>query len=690
MRHRREIDGLRALAVLPVMLFHAGVPGFSGGYVGVDVFFVISGYLITSLILVELAEDRFSLVDFYARRARRILPALVTVILACLPLAWLWMMPNQLRDFAQSIAAMGLFSSNLLFWSEEGYFASAAEEKPLLHTWSLAVEEQYYLLFPLLMLLGWRHLRHSLPLAIALLAAASFALAEWSWRHLGGESFYLPQLRIWELMIGALCAFYLRRRPPLEGAAAATLTLAGLLAIAFAVRYFDDDTPFPSAWTLLPTVGTALVILGATPGNALGRLLAWPTLVGIGLISYSAYLWHHPLFAFARLRSREEPSAWLLSALGLLALGLAWLSWRYIELPCRDRRRFPRRRVLALGGTASAVLLALGVSGHLTDGLPQRLEVEQRVEYERLRMALGKPRFDDGACRYSAERIDDAFVARFERCAAAHGRAVLIVGDSHGTDLYNALAKNAAVPFVVGVTQDGCRPHDRQRRCHYADVEHFLGAHAEQVRALLYTQKGSYFLRDYRDLPINEGDIAVVQTWLRELPFDGEVHWVGPRMEPRIDLRNLNVMVHRIEPTDAARDLDVLYALDRRLLAANRAAGVSYLSTITLVNYRFERDFLVDGRYSFSDGDHWSNSGERLFGARLLRHPVLFRLLGDTQQRAALKRAASGSRRASVGQRRERRATGSKTPAPLHGRARTEHAHGRRGTSVPEITLSSW
>jgi len=345
--YRREIDGLRALAVLPVILFHAGVPGFSGGYVGVDVFFVISGYLITALILTELDGGHFSLADFYARRARRILPALLTVILACLPLAWLWMTPNQLRDFFQSIAAVALFSSNLLFWSEDGYFATAAEEKPLLHTWSLAVEEQYYLLFPLLMLLGWRHARGSLPLAIALLAAASFALAEWSSRHLGGEIFYLPQLRVWELMLGALAALYLHRRAPLAGAAGAASALAGLAAIGYAVHAYHADTPFPSAWTLLPTAGTALVILGAAPGNLAGRLLGLRALVLLGLLSYSAYLWHHPLFAFARVYQREEPSTWLLAGLGLLALGLAWLSWRYVEQPCRDRRRLPRNRALA-------------------------------------------------------------------------------------------------------------------------------------------------------------------------------------------------------------------------------------------------------------------------------------------------------------------------------------------------------
>lgn len=183
MIYRREIDGLRAVAVLPVVLFHAGFELFSGGYVGVDIFFVISGYLITTIILAELENDRFSLTGFYERRARRILPALALVVLACIPAA-LWLMnPAQLTDFSNSIIAVSLFSSNLLFWRESGYFSAAAEEKPLLHTWSLAVEEQYYILFPLFLMLLWRSRRDAILPLIMLFTVVSLLLAEWGWRH---------------------------------------------------------------------------------------------------------------------------------------------------------------------------------------------------------------------------------------------------------------------------------------------------------------------------------------------------------------------------------------------------------------------------------------------------------------------------------------------------------------------------
>jgi len=191
MIYRREVDGLRAVAVVPVMLFHAGVQQFSGGYVGVDIFFVISGYLITSILIAELEAGHFSVARFYERRARRILPALLLVMACCIPAAWLLMLPNEFLDFGQSLVAVTLFVSNILFWKEDGYFAEAAELKPLLHTWSLAVEEQYYVLFPLFLMLVWRFGRQRVFWMIVALAAASLVASEWGWRHKPSANFYL-------------------------------------------------------------------------------------------------------------------------------------------------------------------------------------------------------------------------------------------------------------------------------------------------------------------------------------------------------------------------------------------------------------------------------------------------------------------------------------------------------------------
>ncbi|MCH8685927.1 acyltransferase family protein [Pedomonas mirosovicensis] len=339
MHYRPEIDGLRAVAVIPVILFHAGLSLFSGGFAGVDVFFVISGYLITSIIINELEEGRFSIVRFYERRARRILPALFVVMLCCIPFAAAWMLPWQFKDFAQSLIAVTLFSSNILFWREDDYFATAAEEKPLLHTWSLAVEEQYYLLFPLLLALLWRFGRRPVFGVIALLAGASLLLSEYGSRHWGSANFYLAHTRAWELLIGSICAFLQFRQPQRRSNG---LSALGLGLILFAIFRYDETTPFPSVYALAPTLGTALVILYGAGGTWAGRLLATRPFVGIGLISYSAYLWHQPLLAFARIYSLKTPPIEMMLALSAASLVLAYLSWKYVETPFRNRRAFSR------------------------------------------------------------------------------------------------------------------------------------------------------------------------------------------------------------------------------------------------------------------------------------------------------------------------------------------------------------
>ncbi|QQZ30594.1 acyltransferase [Thiothrix subterranea] len=372
MIYRKEIDGLRALAVLPVMLFHAGFSTFGGGFVGVDVFFVISGYLITSIILAELETGTFSLAGFYERRARRILPALFFVLLACLPLAWWWLLPHELVAFGESLIAVAVFASNILFWLQTDYFAATAEQIPLLHTWSLAVEEQYYLVFPLLMLLAWGLGKRWLLGLLAVIALLSLGWSEWLWRNSVEANFYLIPSRAWELLVGALAAFYWQKHPFPQGILAQIGSLLGIALLAYAVLFFNEGMPFPSLYALVPTLGAVLLIVFATPATWVGQLLAFPPLVRVGLISYSAYLWHQPVFVFARLQALEEPSQSVMAALIALSLGLAWFSWRFVEKPFRNRQRFTRTQVFAWALVGSVLFIAVGAVLVLTDGFAGR------------------------------------------------------------------------------------------------------------------------------------------------------------------------------------------------------------------------------------------------------------------------------------------------------------------------------
>lgn len=438
MKYRREIDGLRAVAVVPVVLFHAGFNLFSGGYVGVDVFFVISGYLITTILLSELHTGKLSIVKFYERRARRLLPALFLVMACCLPFAWLWLLPEDMVDFGQSLMSVVGFVSNILFWREEtGYFNTAAELKPLLHTWSLAVEEQFYLLFPLALMLLWKLPRLGLFAVLALASVISLGIAEWGAHNQPAAAWFLLPTRAWELGIGAMAAMHLRSKP-LDGQAGGgfnqLMSLAGIGMIAWAIFVFDDNTPFPGVWGLLPVVGTALLILFATPATLGGKLLGSRALVGIGLISYSAYLWHQPLLAFARQRNIVELDLAVVWSLILATFVLAWLSWRYVETPFRHAATVSKKQVFAFSGAGmmtfftvgSVAWVANGFDGRVQGALAQELvEVStQRLgQYECWGMADQTKRKN---CTLGIQ--DDA--VRFD---------FALVGDSHVSTLYPLL-----------------------------------------------------------------------------------------------------------------------------------------------------------------------------------------------------------------------------------------------------------
>lgn len=447
MDYRREIDGLRAVAVLPVILFHAGFEMFGGGFVGVDVFFVISGYLITSIILAEKEAGTFSLMRFYERRARRILPALFVVMAACTPFAWLWLLPNDMEDFSQSLIAVSLFVSNILFWSESGYFDTAAELKPLLHTWSLAVEEQYYVLFPLFIMLTWRLGKRWIAGLLVVTAAISLSLAQWGAYNQSAATFFLLPTRSWELAIGAFIALYFSQRQRMDASDAVKQAAsgAGLLLILYSVFAFSKSTPFPSFYALLPTMGAALIILFATPSTVVGTLLGSKAFVGIGLISYSAYLWHQPLFAFARHRSLNEPSGLFLAALALAAIALAFLSWKYVETPFRCRQRFSRKQILIYGALGSAFFVAVGSAGDVNKGFEKRFDLRTLYEGDVGHLDFHKHVSDKYyTCTPDSIASQALKWEGFIRCMQSRQGPVNIalVGDSHAEHLFLGLAEN--------------------------------------------------------------------------------------------------------------------------------------------------------------------------------------------------------------------------------------------------------
>lgn len=456
MKYRREIDGLRALAVVPVVLFHAGVGGFSGGFAGVDVFFVISGYLITGIILDEVARGTFSFTGFYERRARRILPALFVVVAATLILSCFVLLPEDLKAFSKSILAVMLFASNLLFWSESGYFQPDAELLPLLHTWSLAVEEQYYLVFPLVAVCLIRRGSKTVTAALLVVAILSFALAEWGSRAHPDAAFYLLPFRAWELMIGALAAVYLRSKLPMAGPRlAGILAGAGLTLLVLSISGFDRGLPWPGAYALVPVLGACLIIVFARSHNRVGRWLGSAALVGVGLVSYSAYLWHQPLFALARQASVSEPTMPVYLLLCALTFVLALLTWRFVEQPCRKQGAFSRR--FAFLGALVVAMLFVGIAALLygNKGYPGRIENHARVADLFRWQGLARPCGNQlaGAAEVQAQcRLPDG--------ARSGDVDTLLVGDSHADAFLPALVSLSGEREIshAYIGMGGCLP----------------------------------------------------------------------------------------------------------------------------------------------------------------------------------------------------------------------------------------
>ena len=454
MKYRPEIDGLRAIAVLPVILFHAGFTAFSGGYLGVDIFFVISGYLITTIIASELKQANFSLLGFYERRARRILPALFFMVAVTIPMAWYWLLPNDFDSFTNSLIGVSTFSSNVFFWLESGYWEIAAEEKPLLHTWSLAIEEQFYVFFPLLLMFIWKRGVRFAFLIVVLIVISSLILSQWGAQNRPSAAFYLLPTRIWELGIGSTIALYLlaftntNNLHHTNKILAESLSLIGLGMMLYAIVTFDKHTPHPGVYSLIPTIGAGLVILYSST-TIVGWFLSRKVVVGIGLISYSAYLWHYPMLAYAKQISLTRPDQFTNGMLALVTLIPAYLSWRYIEKPFRNRSKFSRNQIFKYSVISATIILGFGIYGNIFGN-----SITASAEHKSREIKLNeKLEFNDGLSKHCIVGFTLS-----PQCRTDDQPDVMIWGDSFAMHLVPGIIASSPDTKLIQMTKYSCGP----------------------------------------------------------------------------------------------------------------------------------------------------------------------------------------------------------------------------------------
>lgn len=501
--YRSEVDGLRALAVLAVMLFHADVGIAPGGFVGVDVFFVISGYLITGLLSHDLARNALSFSNFYARRARRLLPALALVVIATGVGALLWMPHDHRADHFRLMTAVALFHSNFVLGATTGYFDAPAEDRPLLHTWSLGVEEQFYFVFPFLLLVLWRRGRTQVFLWITLLLLASLLVSEIGWRHHRQPNFFFTPSRLWELLLGSLAALWSsKQRPPTGGLKLhrdGALAAIGLGAIIGSMALLDRNTPSPSVAILVPTFGTALVLIGGRSGTLVARLFSMRPLVAVGLISYSAYLWHQPVLAFARMQSLEPLAPMVRWGLIAGTLALAGVTWKFVEQPFRHANPMSDRKTLVSAVLVTAVLVGLGLAGQLL-AQTQRGGVPESVT----RSMAAPPRSNQCFDIPQAHSRPAEWMCPVNP-GAQRRPSFIVLGDSHALQVLETFELAAQQVQRSGIFAgfSGCapllavypltRPDQATQDCHALNQRVLAFAKAQKVQDIYLVAKWSYY-----------------------------------------------------------------------------------------------------------------------------------------------------------------------------------------------------
>ncbi|HTO52887.1 MAG TPA: acyltransferase family protein [Myxococcota bacterium] len=657
--YRRDIDGLRAVAVLSVVFYHARLPGFGGGFVGVDVFFVISGYLITQIILPEVERGRFSMLGFYERRIRRIFPALFVVLLAVLAIGCALLLPDDLVELSRSTVATTFFAANFHFLSQAGYFDAPSWTKPLLHTWSLAVEEQFYIVFPPLLLLAKRKLGgHYLALTWATVAV-SLAACIVGTNNFRDADFYLAPTRAWELGIGSLLAMGAVRAPgsrALRELAAA----AGLAGILYAVTRYGESTKFPGVTALPPVLGSALLLWAGTNGtSAVGRLLSTRPAVFVGLISYSLYLWHWPLLVYASyvpVRVLRVPEA-----LGVIALSavLATLSFRYIERPFRGARSRFDRAVMFRGGVGvslatAAAALAIAASG----GLPWRIDAQvaalEATRDEKSQIAW---------CNFHRDVHGPKLWARELGDPNAERASFIVWGDSHACVLAGAIDSLARQSARRGhlAAGGGCPPllldgdsvHNDICESTNQRVMRELTSDPGMRDVVMIGRWGLYFeghgygpeqVREPIELAGHDGSgphrhevlaHSLVET-ARRLAAAGKRVWVvGPVPEVGFDVPAVLARARMLRRTvDVAPALSDFLARQHAVLATlaelEGAPSIHVLLPHELLCGAQSCDVIREGRPLYWDDDHLSRAGVSVV------LPLLQPIFAQTQDRAAV------------------------------------------------------
>ena len=640
MDYRKEIDGLRALAILPVVLFHSGLPMFNWGYIGVDIFFVISGYLITCIIFPKIEKREFAFSWFYENRIRRLFPALFLMIVFSSLMSLLLLDPIKLVEFSYSVFSSIFFYSNFFFWQEIDYFESTSELMPLLHTWSLSIEEQFYILFPILLILLVRFLHKRLLSIIFAIGSVSLALWIYGNIYFQTATFYLPITRAWELIAGAFLAIFVYRYGYLKNKYTSTI---GLFIIFFSFYIFSLGGSAKNIFMLLPVLGTLMILAAKNHSSFLKLLLQNKISIFFGLISYSLYLFHQPVFAFAKIYFIDLGYIEVIAFIGFSIL-LSFFSWNYVEKIFRKRfnSQINFSKMIPILCLPILVSISIAIFSIKTEGNKQNyLSSLSSVEMQTYSLLEGVKKenendlfFNNNDCIISSNNFSNILELKILECEKKYGKGILFFGDSHAKDIFNSYQHIDQREFIIGISANFCQAHETINHCYFLELRDFLNSYPNVFQKIFFHQAGYFFLGQDGIKFNNKGfleELALNDTKMQfEISRDRvmslrenlkglaeNIVVIGPRIEPHIQNKYIKKFSCKHKFLTRENLTKSFHALDQIFKETFTAS--EYISLQEIIKFSIDKDFMNCEEIYWADGDHWSKSGEIHFSERLAR-----------------------------------------------------------------------
>ena len=624
-KYRDDIDGLRALSVLAVLFYHLEIFNIPGGFLGVDIFFVISGYIITKLIIKEHNFNKFILSDFYIRRVKRILPPLIITLFATNLMALFIFFPNEYEYLSRANLSVFFFISNFFFWKNTDYFNELTSQSPLLHTWSLSVEEQFYIFFPILFIFFYKLKNKNY--FIYFLFVSSF-LSLLSAHYLGEQSsdpnFFFTTSRIFEIGIGSLASLIEQQKKFFKFKEKLKtlfnidfINILLLLILILSFFYFDERMNLPNFNSLIPLFCCALIILLNYKESFISKILTNSLFILIGKISYGMYLYHFPIIIFYNYYGSEKYKILLIP----LIFFISFISWKYFEIPIRKKNFLSTKNLFIVIFLSLLIFLTNfifkeNIMNYLGSSIPNKYQKLINKTKNESAIVL-----DDGDCRIveSINNIDKrSFLNKLEVCKKKYGNFLYLAGGSHVQDLYNSIYLSLPNQKFVVINKSGsCAIYFKNENCDYDKILNFIKNNKGDIKYFFYTQIGSDYLKNFYGPQVETKYVDMLVSFIKKIKnYDIDVIWFGPQPQPNIEM-NYKLLRSIKANNFNLFSLKHVNKVDEYMIKVSQENNIKFISKLNIIKYDPKKDYYINNNISYSDSDHWSLFGEKYFGNQI-------------------------------------------------------------------------